>query len=104
MGTFGWLARSFARTQRARARRDQVGKNWRESARAWAKLVIFISFSVRFVTLQPHHRAHAADDLSPRAESPIGIVLHVPGSHAQIGDELGVCLFSLGAILDPQQE
>ena len=39
--------------------------HWRESARAWAKLVIFIFFSVRCVTLQPHHRAHAADDLSP---------------------------------------
>lgn len=65
IGTLGWFARSFASTQRARARRDHVGKNWRESARAWAKLWIFMSFSVGFVTLQRHHGAGPAYNLSP---------------------------------------
>ena len=65
IGTFGWFARSFASTQRARARRDHVGKNWRDSARAWAKLWIFMVFSVECVTLQPHDGAAGRHDLSP---------------------------------------
>ena len=42
IGTFGCGACMRARTQRARARRDHAGKNSRDSARAWAKLCIFI--------------------------------------------------------------
>jgi hypothetical protein len=49
IGTLGFFAFMRARTQRARARRDQVGKNWRDSARVYAKPVRFSIFDVSFV-------------------------------------------------------
>lgn len=66
IGTLGASARSRASTQRARARRDQVGKNWRESARAWEKLVIFMVRvgSGRDASLSAHHPGIAAIYLS----------------------------------------
>src|SRR5665213_4264223 len=42
MGTCGCGACSLASTQRARARRVHAGKNSRDNARAWAKLVTFM--------------------------------------------------------------
>src|SRR5688572_22590218 len=102
IGTFGSGARRRASTQRARARRDQLGKNWRERARAWAKLCIFMlrrspGCCRRSETMIPWpHRS-----ICRRAtELLIGIVLHgVSGRELQVGNELPIGFGPFRALL-----
>jgi len=78
IGTFGAFARILARTQRARARRDQVGKNCRDNARAWAKLWMSMrGISVVCLWLVTTIIPRGEATICPRlAESPAGLVLH----------------------------
>src|SRR5688572_10996512 len=106
MGTFGCWARILASTQRARARRDHVGKNWRESARACAKLWTFMDGILRWLSLWEESSRVIHRCICPRrAESAIGLFLHqVLRSDTQVAEELAMGLVPFGAVLDPQQE
>src|SRR5947208_17135900 len=74
--TFGCCACSRARTQRGRARRDQVGKNCLDNARAWAKLRTSMARGLLCLIRQWSHDPQGSlDDLSEGARAKCGRAL-----------------------------